>query len=81
MNAQADQATPTQAKRKRPIGREKNEYSGHEQWTFQRWAWEFLRRNSDFQAACKQAAGNPVDEQAVAEQFGLKKFVRRQNFR
>lgn len=75
MSDKAVQSTNQPTKRPRPSGREKDEYSGYKLWTFQRWAWEFLRRNAEFRAACKRATGNPDKEKAVAEQFGLKKFV------
>ena len=75
MSGEATKPTRSPTKRKRPEGKEQDDYEGHKRWTFQRWAWEFLRRNEDFQEACKLAAGNPEAEKEVAATFGLKKFV------
>lgn len=62
-------------KARRPDGTDQDRYSGIKKWTYRRWAWEFLRRNEQFIAACKDA--RPTSEQnriAVAQQFGLKAF-------
>lgn len=60
----------------RPTGRSLSEYPGYPEWTFQRWAWEFLRRNPEFQQACRDAGEDSAKRIAVAEQFGLRRFER-----
>lgn len=61
---------------KRPDGTDESRYKGSEKWSYRRWAWEFLRRNTDFIAACKRVRrkGTGKDEQIVATDFGLQKF-------
>lgn len=67
-----DEPTKPQ-KRQRPDGEDLTRYKGCEKWTYRHWAWEFLRRNSEFQEACKSAKTDE-QRQEVAAQFGLKKF-------
>ena len=67
-----DEQTKPQKKR-RPDGEDLTRYKRCEKWTYRRWAWEFLRRNSEFQKACKLAKTDE-QRQEVAAQFGLKKF-------
>lgn len=50
----------------RPTGRSVAEYPDYTEWTFQRWAWEFLRRNATFQRACKGAKDDTIKQQRVA---------------
>lgn len=58
----------------RPTGITKDEYAGHEKWTYRRWAWEFLRRNPEFIKACKTAKEDLAKQVEVASEFGLKRF-------
>ncbi|WP_104656997.1 transcriptional regulator domain-containing protein [Ralstonia insidiosa] len=48
-------------------------YDGHEAWTNKRFAWEFLRRNSQFKEACDALEDGTSERRraAVARQFGL----------
>ena len=64
------------AKKKRPDGTDVERYIGMEKWSYRRWAWEFLRRNEQFLAACKRAnSAESNDEKAkVAAEFGLKRY-------
>ena len=67
--------TPSARKTKpRPTGTTKDEYAGHEKWTYRRWAWEFLRRNPEFINACKAAKDDLAKQVEVASEFGLKRF-------
>lgn len=50
------------------------EYPGYKKWSFKRWAWEFLRRNRDYIAACKRIGDDEAQKAAIATQFGLKRF-------
>lgn len=57
----------------------KNIYKNSEEWTPRRWAWEFLKRNSDFIDSCDRARNLTDDaktaaELDVAKKFQLKKF-------
>lgn len=60
----------------RPDGMDTKKYAGAKKWTNKRWAWEFLRRNTEFLAACKKLKTQPSaeEEAGVAEKFGLLKF-------
>lgn len=51
-------------------------YEGHETWTHKQWAWEFLRRNVDFKAACDALTEEVAQETKItaARKFGLAKF-------
>lgn len=61
-----------------PSGIETEDYRGCKKWSNRRWAWEFLRRNTEFQKACDAAVsssdGNGDLKKDVASQFHLKKF-------
>lgn len=62
-------------KKKRPDGTDTTRYENFEKWSYRQWAWEFLRRNSEFIAECKRVRnGTDAEKQAVAKQFELKKF-------
>jgi hypothetical protein len=65
-------STPTT--KSRPTGINVEDYKGYEKWTFKRWAWEFLRRNADFARRCRTAGVDSTGQQAVADEFGLKRF-------
>jgi hypothetical protein len=72
---------PVKQKHPRPDGYKKEHYRNLEKWSYQKWAWEFLRRNDDFIKECEKikegtADGNDMDEEKleVALKFGLKKF-------
>jgi len=45
-----------------------------ESWTFLRFAWEFLRLNESFKAACDKAK-DTASKRRVAREYGLKHFV------
>ncbi|HLO96631.1 MAG TPA: hypothetical protein VK195_20155 [Burkholderiaceae bacterium] len=64
----------TASTKHRPTGLDVQEYDGYKKWTFKRWAWEFLRRNPEFAKQCKAAGDDPAKQQAVADEFGLKRF-------
>lgn len=51
-------------------------YNGHEAWTNNRFAWEFLRRNDQFRKACDALEADTSERRrtAVARQFGLVRF-------
>ncbi len=67
--------TLTTSQKKRPDGATIDRYKGMSEWSYRRWAWEFLRRNSKFIEACNNAENKSEDEkQAIAQQFGLLKF-------
>lgn len=66
--------TKTIEKVKRPTGLKAADYGKFEKWTFRRWAWEFLRRNDDFAKRCRAAGEDLAARQAVADDFGLKRF-------
>ena len=60
---------------RRPNWVDESSYPDHTQWSFCNWAWEFLRRNVEFQQACKAAEhGSDSDRLAVAKRFGLQEF-------
>jgi hypothetical protein len=50
------------------------QYRDWSKWTPGQWAWEFLRRNSDFQKACLNRAVDDASEQSVAAKFHLARF-------
>lgn len=48
---------------------------GWNDWSYSRWAWEFLRRNTKFQEACERLLNAPEERQrAMARSFGLLEF-------
>jgi hypothetical protein len=65
----------SKSKKKRPDGTDVSRYANINNWSYRRWAWEFLRRNTNFITACKRAQdGSEADKQNVANEFGLKQF-------
>lgn len=53
------------------------DYINYDNWSYHRWAWEFLRRNPEFRKACDSVKNASAAEQnAVANRFQLKKFKR-----
>lgn len=52
------------------------DYPDYKLWDSQRWAWEFLRRNTDFIGDCQEIKGrkSSKQEQAIAEKYGLSFF-------
>jgi hypothetical protein len=60
----------------RPNGKNPDvaQYRGWLTWTPGQWAWEFLRRNPDFQYACGEAVGSDASKQLLAEKFHLTRF-------
>ena len=69
-------ATPQNNIRKtnRPTGLELDRYKGHENWSYRRWAWEFLRRDVDFIKACEAVDRKEREVIAVAAEFHLSQF-------
>jgi hypothetical protein len=61
-------------KEKRPNGLSLERYRGHENWSYRRWAWEFLRRDDDFIHACTAVDNKEKTEQEIAEKFHLLHF-------
>lgn len=57
----------------RPTGYDIAAYAGHENWNGERWAWEFLRRNSRFQMWCYEAETGGLST-AKKNQLALQKF-------
>ena len=55
-------------------------YPGYQNWTKEKWAWEFLRRNSEFQKQCDAFRDFPemllkrVRQRRTAFSYGLMKF-------
>jgi hypothetical protein len=48
-----------------------SEYEGARRWSYRRWAWEFLRRNAEYQAACTSASRvKGADHSAEGAKFG-----------
>lgn len=63
------------AKKKRPDGTDLNRYRNLERWSYQRWAWEFLRRNEEYiTECCRVINGTDEEREVVAKRFKLKKF-------
>lgn len=52
------------------------DYRNFREWTYKRWAWEFLRRNPEFRNACLAAGDDPARRAQVATEFVLKRFKR-----
>lgn len=50
------------------------QYLGWSAWTPGRWAWEFLRRNDEFQKACQRDDLNKAQREQIAEKFHLVRF-------
>lgn len=71
-------ALPAKTKRKRPDGTNPDDYKWHKRWSFRLWAWQFLRRNTAYQAACdnlKNVRGDIEGEKSrIAAKFGLKRY-------
>lgn len=60
---------------KLPDGKSLEQYGQYMKWTYRRWAWEFLRRNVEFQRDCKRVENASENEKStVARQYGLVKF-------
>ncbi len=59
---------------KRPTGTNLDEYKNFREWTFEQWAWEFLRRNAKFIRACKAAGEDEAHQAEVASEFHLARF-------
>lgn len=72
-----EQSTSTVVKKKgRPTGEDLSRYKRIHNWSYHQWAWEFLRRNPEFIAACESVQDLNDDnlKQDVAERFGLRKY-------
>lgn len=66
--------------RRRATGEKISDYKNYKNWSNDRWAWEFLRRNPAYRKAClalEELEGDALDEkeQEVARNFHLKRFV------
>jgi hypothetical protein len=62
---------------KRPDGSDPAAYGDPAKWPPDRWAWEFLRRNEQFLAACKAVKDEALSiehQLGIAETFHLKRF-------
>jgi len=62
-----------------PTGLDDANYLGSRIWSSRRYAWEFLRRNQDYQTFCLRVINGEVTNKAtikttLTEQFGLLKF-------
>lgn len=61
-----------------PTGLNIRDYPGGKVWSKRRWAWEFLRRNPDFQKLCHEVDDGQISlkeiQPKLAESFGLLKF-------
>lgn len=61
-----------------PNGRELTDYAGYETWEVNRWAWEFLRRNKEFQKACDSLPQEREDRilklKKLIRKYGLTQF-------
>ena len=63
-----------------PDGASIDDYKGWEEWDYRRWAWEYLRRNLSFRAACadvsaiKNSAERRARKAETAERFMLKRY-------
>ena len=62
-------------KKKYPDGKSQTQYGKYKTWTYKRWAWEFLCRNTKFRQACDRAAkASELSKSKVAQEFGLVTF-------
>lgn len=62
-------------KHPRPDGLDVDRYKGMNNWSYRKWAWEFLRRNTEFIAECERVEfGTDEEKKNVALKFGLKKY-------
>jgi len=61
-----------------PEGASIEDYAGWESWHYREWAWQYLRRNEDFQKSCldlsKTTSQLNQKQQEIAEFYFLKKF-------
>lgn len=59
----------------RPDGTDISKYPNMQNWTYRRWAWEFLRRNVKFINACDVVRSKgDKEKQKVAEDYGLRQY-------
>jgi hypothetical protein len=60
----------------RPTGLDEREYVNWQKWTGNRWAWEFLRRNPQFQSDCRTVDQNdsPARRNELCEKWGLRRY-------
>lgn len=69
--------TPKKASNPRPKGTDSDlhRYESSKDWTYRRWAWEFLRRHQGFIKACNSVQPDDVaGQEAIAAKFKLKRF-------
>lgn len=60
---------------RRPDWHDEATYPDYTKWSYSNWAWEFLRRNEQFQQCCYALEAGSLDEQlTVAKRFGLQEF-------
>jgi len=59
----------------RPSGKNISDYQDWDKWGKRKWAWQFLRRNEDFQRVCLACPANdPLAETKIAETYRLRRF-------
>jgi len=62
-------------KKKYPDGKSLRQYGRYKTWSYKRWAWEFLCRNTKFRQACDRVAeASELSKSKEAKEFGLVKF-------
>jgi len=73
-----EKINPTQPERKRKPAQLRaweKDYPDYKLWDSQRWAWEFLRRNTEFITDCDSIKSrNLAKQNAIAEKYGLSFF-------
>lgn len=63
-----------------PDGTDVAHYAAYEQWSYRRWAWEYLRRNKKFREACRAASQikekpeRILRKQEIAREFMLRRY-------
>lgn len=61
---------------KRPDGLEESQYKNWKKWSGNKWAWEFLRRNLEFQGHCSALEKEDTREkrEQICQRWGLRHF-------
>jgi hypothetical protein len=59
-----------------PDGKNSDDYKDCHSWSFHQWAWEFLRRNPEFQEYCNKSELDPAQfsKKEIKHKFGLVRF-------
>lgn len=75
-SAEKKSAKPERKRKPAKLRAWEKDYPDYKLWDSQRWAWEFLRRNTDFIGDCKAIKGrnSSKQEQAIAEKYGISFF-------